>query len=144
MIDAKTLDILQAVFIRLFRSYGQFLLHEAWPVFDVAEEPIRQVALEQREEATRLGELIVRETGTINTGQYPSRFGDLHYLNASRILLDWVPEQRALVAELEKDVSNFGSRDDVPARLVREILVREQEHLASLEQIVRQIPAHSY
>jgi hypothetical protein len=125
----------QRIFVLVHRSFTQFLLHDAWPNFDVRADEMLELAREQRCDADRLGEAIVRAVGTIYVGQYSMAYGDLHFLNASRILIDWLAAERELVANLEKESAALDGSTELLAQCAREVVENEKGRLARLETI---------
>ena len=125
----------QRIFLLLHRSFTQFLLHDAWPTFDVQGDAMLELAREQRRDADRLGEALVRAVGSVYVGQYPIQYGDLHFLNASRILVDWLAAERELVSRLEKEAAALAGSTDLLAQAARETVENEKGRLARLEAI---------
>lgn len=139
MTDSEVLALLNRAFVRVYRSYGQYV-REAAPVFDVGQDTIESILDRQAADAERLGEYIVREQGNIYPGHYPTELGDFHFLNTSRLLGDWVDSQRELVAGLESDLSRLRDADGEGVEILREIEKHEREHLQRLIEL-QKIPA---
>jgi hypothetical protein len=129
-------------FVRLYRSFGQYV-QEACPTFDMGEPTVRAVIDRQRADAERLGRLIAERTGSIYTGTYPTSFADVHYLNFSRILDDWISFERHLIADLEKDQAVLTELGDLEMALMEEVVGHERENLRQLELLRSQLPAHA-
>lgn len=143
MIDRRTVAVLNRAFVRLHRSLTQYLLREAWPELDVGESELRAIAERQSKDVERLGRFIVEEAGSVYPGNYPTEYGDLHYLNASYVLSDWIASQEKLIKELDADVRELAGPFDAGSALLREILAHERENLGTLRRIAASLDAHA-
>lgn len=126
--------VLHRVFLALYRSFGQYI-RDAGSFFDVGEPVVRELIERQRADAERLGRMLADETGSLHTGAYPTEFGDVHFLNFSRVLTDWLPEQRKLIAELESLRASVAGLADTSTGLIDDILAHERDCLSKLEAI---------
>lgn len=140
MTDNELLAILSRAFLRVFRSFANYLRENAWPNWDFGEEEMRRIAERQGADAQRLGRYIADRQGSVYTGNYPAEYGELHFLNASWILTDWIKAQKGLVAELESDVSLLVGSADPGADMLRETLQHAREDLATLRDLARKAP----
>lgn len=135
MSSLEVIAILNRAFIRVYRSFGQYL-RDAVVVFDIGEQAtFRDLIERQRHDANRLGTYIADQRGSVDTGGYPMDFGDLHFLNASRIVADWQLCQEQLVRELAADRAELGNSADPGVAMLDEIIAHERETLAKLRQI---------
>lgn len=132
MSQPDTLTVLNQAFVRIYRSFGQYL-REACIEFDVGEETVRELLQREANDAERLGTAIGARQGSVYTGTYPIEFGDLHFLNSSCILTDWLGHQRQLVEDLHSERSTMGEVDDPTVALLDEIIANERDALAKIE-----------
>ena len=133
MSDPGTLAVLNQSFVRVYRSFGQYM-QEAWPTFDVGEATIKSIIDRQATDAERLGKYLIGEQGTLYTGNYSLDFGDLHFLNSSRLLADWTIAQEQLVADLEADRARI-TTEDPGTQILEGIISNEKDHLAQLSEL---------
>lgn len=137
MTSPAALAILGRVFTRVYRSFGQYLA-VAWPVLDVDEEFYHTVIKDEKKLAEALGAHLYEQQGYVDPGNFPLQYGDVHYLNASRISRDWLGHQQLLVAALERDIAALPADTDARSReLCDQVLQRERETLAKLRDMSR-------
>lgn len=137
MTSESRLDILNRAFVRVYRSFGLYLV-DACPVFDVGDEAaIRQIQTRQQADVDRMGETLIRERGSLDVGMPRIEFGDTHFLNLSAILPIWLVEQTQLVAGLEKDCSDLAPQVDMVSGMVEQVLSHEREHLRKIENLAQ-------
>lgn len=134
MTDAEAFAILNHAFVRVYRSFGQYL-REASLDFDVGQETIEAIWERQAADARRLGQWIVREQGSIYSGFYPIEYGDVHFLSSSHVLGDWIVEQEKLVAALDSDLERLASYDGPGVELLAEIAAHERAHLQRIREL---------
>lgn len=138
MTEHERLTILNHAFVRIYRSFGQYL-RLSYPSFDLSEKDILALVDRQAEDAQRLGKRIAERCGNVFTDTFPMEYNDMHYLNASRVLREWLPIQKSMVASLKDDLHRLGN--DVDAPLLREIVQHEDECLRQLEKLNSTAPA---
>ena len=133
---SDSLANLNRAFVRIYRSYGQYLL-SAFPEFDSATVTVAQPLIaRQTADVERLGRHLAREQGNVLLGNFPMEFGELHFLDASFLIPDWIEHQKRLIAELEADRSaGAGAEDSVGLALLDEALAHERDSLAQLEKL---------
>ena len=125
---------LASIFVRIHRSFSQFI-HQSWPHPDLfGVERLRELVDREIDDARRLGKELVQQYGHVREGNFPPRYLDCFYLNLSRLLPDWIVEQRKLLAAVEAD------RDAIAAMgttspLVDAIVHHERDLLAALEEL---------
>lgn len=134
MTETEELAILNQAFVRVYRSFGQYL-REAAPVFDVGEETIQAILDRQADDVERLGEYLVQEQGHVFPGAFPMEYSDLHFLKSSRLLQDWTAFQERHVQSLEGDLSRLEGSGSEGALLLTEIVKHEKEHLDRLREL---------
>jgi hypothetical protein len=130
--DAAT--ILNHAFVRVFRAFGQYV-REACVHFEVGADSLGPRLERQHADAERLGTLLADRFGAVYTGTYPIAFGDIHFLNCSYIVGDWIRWQQQLVAGLEADRNDLARLQDPDLGLVDEILTHERDTLQVLSQL---------
>lgn len=138
MTDRAAQVILNRAFLRVYRSYGMYL-REAWPAYDVGDEAvIQQIIDEENRDASRLGQHLTNHYGSADPGHYRMDIGDIHYINFSRILPEWIADQVKLVKGLETDLTALaGCADADGVALLNEILAHERSHLDRLQTMKR-------
>lgn len=134
MTDRASLAVLNQAFVRIYRSMGQYLREAAATTFDVGESEIRTIWEEEANDAQRLGRYLAEHQGRVYPGVYPSAFGDLHYLNASRLLPDWAAAQTRLIEDLQALHAHIPP-DDPGGPILGEIIEHERDHLARLRAV---------
>ena len=131
--DRQMNDALSRAFLRIYRSLGQYI-KGAVPRFDVGHDQILDIIEQQERDAERLGRFIVDQWGTLFTGGYEDEFANLHFVNASRLLEEWVPLQERVVAGLVKDREDVDD-DTEAAKLLDDIIAHERDSLTKLEKL---------
>jgi hypothetical protein len=134
MNDNNVLATLNRAFIRVYRSFGQYL-YEAYPTLDIGADTIRSLWQRQADDARRLGEYIGERQGSVVTGTFPIDYADLHFLNASGVVADWICQQRKLIEQLKADRAALGDRNDPGVAILDEIIDHERESLARLQSL---------
>lgn len=132
--DRDAATILNHAFVRVFRAFGQYV-REACVQFDVGALELGPLLERQHADAERLGTLVADRFGAVYTGTYPIEFGDIHFLNCSHILGDWIRWQERLVAGLEGDRNDLARLGDPDLGLVEEILGHERATLQTLTEL---------
>lgn len=128
-------EILNRCFIRIYRSFTQYMT-EASPYFDIGdEETIRSWIRREADDATTLGQYIARMRGNVQLGQYPQDYGDFHFLSITRMLIDWVPFQERLVRDLEADAKELPPNLVEPHKLLSTIISHEKDLLSELKSL---------
>ena len=134
------LAILNRAFVRVYRSFGQYLLW-ASPHWDAGADVIERVLLRQADDADRLGKWIASQYSSLVIGNFPAAYSDLHFLTSSRLLADWKAEQKKLIADLQSDraaLADFANEPGV--QILDETIEHEKDTLAQLEKL-KPLPA---
>jgi hypothetical protein len=129
---------LNQLLIRLYRGLLPYV-EECWPwsggVHSIAERAaIDALALGRKRNVGKLVELLSARGWTIEFGNYPTEYTDLHYLGLDYLLGQLISEEEALVADLDRNVACF-SDDAEAAALVSEIAAEERSNLAKLREL---------
>lgn len=134
MTETEELAILNQAFVRVYRSFGQYL-REAAPVFDVGQDTIQAIIDRQYADAERLGTYVVQQQGNVYPGAYPIDLGEIHFLNSSYILREWIVAQEKYVKLLEGDLARVKCSESEGVALLTEIVKHEKEHLERLREL---------
>lgn len=139
MKEAQAHAILNHAFVTIYRSYGMYL-REAWPNFDIGDEAmVQRITDEEERDAARLGQYIFERCGDVNPGHVRMNIGDIHYINFSRILPEWVADQQKVLKSLEDDCAALtGGPDPDGLAILKEVLNHERAHLARLYTMLHQ------
>ncbi|QDU60744.1 hypothetical protein Pan216_15940 [Planctomycetes bacterium Pan216] len=134
MSDEKQWAILNRAFIRLFRSFAYYMT-ESGPVFDIGEEPLKDLVDRQVADANEFGEFLFRQHGAVQTGSYPLDFGNFNFINTSRLVADWIDYQLLLVDGLQQDRNEIADPEGPGVALLDAIILRARDTLATLRRI---------
>jgi|GEM_PF-226087 len=129
---------LNDVLIRLYRSLLQYA-GEAWPWSDVlAGAPERiavdELAAEQRREVDAIAEVLGERRWPIDAGNYPSQYGDLHYVALEHLLQEIIRDEEDLIDFIQEVAEKCGTSSP-ERRLLQEILQAERGHLRRLREL---------
>lgn len=129
--DAKLNDLL----VDLGRSLLQYA-DESWPWSHAPahEREARALAARQREHVARLAELLAARGWSIDFGNYPTDYTDLHFLSLAFFLPRLADAQAALVAELDEAAHSCADDPEVVV-LLKDVLTGEREIAAGLKSL---------
>jgi hypothetical protein len=101
---------------------------------------IHRIARKQQAQAARVGRLLARRYGFVESGQFPLHFTALNDLSLDYVAQKLIEHQRSMIDEIES--CDHQLQDDPEARhLTEEILASEQRRLIRLARLIRLKPA---
>jgi hypothetical protein len=118
-------------------SLANYLLN-ARPWTHPGDEPlldtVRRIAEDQRNQAIRIGQLLVDRNGYIERNQFPMEFVDYNDLALDYLMQRVIEDQQQLINEVAAGREQLA--DDPEARqLADEILANEKQHLEMLTRV---------
>ena len=137
MPENPTNDRLNQSLIDLARSLLQYVGDcGLWTSAEaVAElETIDELVARQMVQIGRLADLLAARQTTVDFGQFPPEYGELHYVALDFILDRLISNQQALVSSLE-ETAKACSDDPEVAALLQAILAEERENVNKLRQL---------
>lgn len=127
--------LLNEVLVILHRSLPMYLGHAApWVAYgdEQAQQTLERLVADQKEYVGRLSALLVQRRQTIELGEFPMTFTDLHDLALEFLIKRLIAHQRRDVQAIEACVPRLAG--DVEGQvLVEEILGNARGHLEMLE-----------
>lgn len=123
-----------------YRSVPMYLADAApWrgPGDEQIAAALENIVLDQRNMASRIAELVLDRRGSIDTGEFPMEFTDMHNLSLDFLLTELVRYQQRDVAAIEGCVARLAGDEEARA-LAEEVLGSERRHLEVLEELLRQ------
>jgi hypothetical protein len=144
MSDASTYAALNQLLIDLGRSLLQYV-GECWPWSGTesqdAQRKIEALVEIQKDEVLQLGELLDEADWTIDQGTYPTEYTDLHYVALSYLLDQLVQNQRDIVEEAQRVLTQCESHAQA-RRLVSEIHSAQQRILDEIQTLAQSTSRH--
>lgn len=98
-------------------------------------EVVRQITADHESHARRVGELMLKRRGKIESGRFPTRFTAYNDLALDFLAQRLVENERELIDEIARSVALFG-RDPEARQLGEAILASEAQHLRTLTELV--------
>ena len=132
------LQTLNRIFIVLHRSLAMYLADAApWTAFGhhTARERLNNLVADQRDYARRLSLFLTSRRHTLDQGEFPMTYTDLHDLSLDYLMTELVRHQRQDVLSIERLVGEL-SGDPEARRLAEEVLGNARGHLELLEEAV--------
>jgi len=142
-VSENSLDILNDIFAVHYRSLPRYLLDAApWTHRGdlKATEVLGDVADDQQESCRRIAEVIVARGGTLESGEYPTVFTDMHFLSLDFLLTELIRLQQLDIETIRVGVDRLGN-DPAAQGLLQECLGGAKGHLQSLEELVAELSA---
>ena len=131
----KALNRLLAHFRYSLASYLRYASPWIHPANARLHEAIRQITADHRAHVQQIVWLILERRGTIELGQFPTRFTAYNYLALDYLAQQLVEHERELIERIARTVAGLG--DDADARqLGEDILALERQHLKTLTKLV--------
>ena len=101
---------------------------------------LRLIAADQRRMADRIGAVIVESGGTVQPGEFPMLFTDMHDLSTDYLLNQVMEFQRHDVARIGEIVAQL-ERSPAAVAIAKEALGAAKAHLDQLEELMLETPA---
>lgn len=143
MHDPLQNERLNDLVVRMFRSLLQYT-NECWPwggIDEVAEQKIiADLAARQQQEVQRLVELLQDRNERVESGTYPTEFGDLHYVALEYLMHMLLNDENGIIAALEQEAATSAADHEV-ANLLQELIASERQNLAQLQELGKRAPA---
>jgi hypothetical protein len=137
MVDHRGNQALNRLLVVLSRSMPMYLSHAApWVSYngDGTREALESLVAGQKRSIERLTQLLQSRRHTIDPGEFPMTFTDLHDLSLGFLLHRLVEHQRHDVQAIEHCVGQL--HDDVEGHdLAQEVLADARAHLQKLESL---------
>lgn len=139
------LDALNQLLQLHYRSLPMYMRHaEPWARQGSAEQiaTVRDILAEHERIAGICADWIQRRGGTIELGEFPMEFTDMHDLSLDFLIRELIGYQRQMIADIESLLESLSI--DPPVRsLAQEALGAARGHLKSLEEIQSEATAAS-
>lgn len=136
MPDAASNSLLNDLLVRLYRSLLQYTI-ECWPWTDAGQSAeqhaIEELAAKQREQVSRLVDVLDHRGQPIDYGNYPD-WSFLHYVSLDYLLGKLIEDQTGLLAEVKR-IRAALTADAEAVELASEVVVSEERHLARLKEL---------
>lgn len=130
---------LNQLLIELNRSLLQYMA-DAWPWTGESEKTERDkidvLVKRQREQISRLTELLAYRGWSIEFGSYPTEYTDLHYVALDYLLSQLIENEQGLISEIEQ-TRTACAVDLKAASLIDEILAEQRDIVTQLEEIAK-------
>ena len=136
MSDQQTIDVLNRLMAIHYRSLPMYLSHAPpWKTRgdERAAETLGDVVADQQQMCHRFSAEIQRRGGTIDTGEFPTEYTDMHFLSLDYVLGRLIDAQRQDIAQIESCVA--AAPDAEIRALAEESLGMAKGHLDSLEEL---------
>ena len=131
------LDVLNRLFVVVYRSLPMYLADaQPWthPGDDQASRVLGAIVTDARHYAGRIAELILRQRGRVEMGEFPMEFTDLNLLSLDYLLQELVRCQKGDIAAIERCVAELAGDREARA-LAEEVLGNARGHLESLAEL---------
>ena len=136
MNSTETIDLLNRLMAIHYRSLPMYLSHAPpWKkrADERAVETLADIIADQREMCRRFADEVERLGGTIETGEFPTQFTDLHFLSLNYLTCRLIEAVKQDVARIEKCVAE--ADDSQVKALAEESLGMAKGHLELLEEL---------
>jgi hypothetical protein len=138
-----TVDILNEMFTVHYRSLPMYLV-DATPWThrgdQKAAEVLGDIVADQQESCRRIAEVIIARGGTLESGEYPTLFTDMHFLSLDFLLRELIRLQQLDIDAIQRGIDRLGN--DPPAQaLIKESLGAAKGYLQSLEELIAELSA---
>ncbi len=138
MISPSDLQALNRLLQLHYRSLPMYLEYaDPWHRHDDQEavETLRHVASDHEATAQRIAQFILDRDGTVDPGEFPMEFTDLHDLDMQYLLPMVVESEKRTLEEMKQLAATL--QDPEAKALAEEVLGVEQAHLEQLEQLLQ-------
>lgn len=129
-------DELNDLLIRLARCLLQYVEDAspwtAWGDSTEVRGKVYELIARQQRDVEALAKLLSERDWPIESGTFPERFTDYHYVALDYLLGHMVQDQRELVAEVDQSIASFHG-DEAALSLVKRIAENQRGILAELE-----------
>jgi hypothetical protein len=140
MPDNSSIDVLNRMLAILYRSLPMYL-NQVSPWMHAGNERAKavldQIVADHERDCRRLVEFIIDQRGTIDLGDFPMEYTDLHFLSLEFLTQELVRHQRLDIAGIENCVA-WLAKDLYARALAEEILGSERAHLEMLDELARE------
>ena len=99
---------------------------------ETTQAALRLFQVRQRLQAARIAELLLDRDERIESGSYPTRYTDLHFLSLQNLFPRLIANQAEIVATIETAAAGCGE-DETAATLLAEALAEERLTLDDLK-----------
>jgi hypothetical protein len=143
MADQRTNQVLNRLLIVLSRSMPMYLSHAApWVSYngDRTRDALDRLVADQKQYVERLTRLLQDRRYTIDPGEFPMTFTDLHDLSLGFLSKRVLDQQRLDVETIERSLQQLQA-DAEGRALAEEVLDNAREHLQSLKSAIAQASA---
>ncbi len=139
------LQTLNRLLTIVYRSLPMYLTYASpWTRHgdERAVAALRHIVEDQKQLSTRIAQYILQHHGSLETGEYPIEFLDMHDLSLDFLLTRLVEHQRSEVAALERCVRDLQADREATA-LAEEALGSVRGHLETLEELAGELTRSS-
>ena len=142
---AESMKVLNRMLVTFQYSLASYLRYaRPWAHSGNARllEAVRQITADHEDHARRLGGLILKRRGKVESGRFPTRFTAYNDLALDYLARRLVEHERKLIEEITRCVAWLGG-DAEARRLGEDILASERQHLRTLTELVSPSPPRS-